>query len=145
MASDKLSEKDIAIDGLNKLRVGALIQLIAGFIGLSLAIFVSIIVSRVLGFTPGFGIPWLLGRGVLRTVLSLVQHITRFMVIALGILIATAVLSFIAIFGYFIPGASRLASWKPRFSSSVTLMEIGYLGGLPLLVIASVILVIGVL
>lgn len=145
MASDKFSEKDTAIDGLNKLRIGALIQLIAGFIGLFLAIFVSIIVSRVFGSTLGFGIPWLLGRGFLRTILSLVQHISKFVVIALGIFIASAVLTFIAIFGYFIPGASRLADWKPRFSSSVTLMEIGYVGGLPLLIVASVILVLGIL
>lgn len=145
MTNIDVREINTAIDGLRKLRIGVLILLIVGVIEVFTSILIPIIISRIFGFIIRTNFPWSLSRSILRDVLGLVQHMAGFILIAFAISLATIIISIIALLRYIVPGASHLANWKSKFYPAINFMKIGYIGGLPLLAIASVALVISVL
>ncbi|MEM3980042.1 MAG: DUF973 family protein [Ignisphaera sp.] len=145
MTGIDVREIGIVVDGLRKLRVGVLIQLIVGVIGVYVSVFISIIINHVLRFVIRTNFPWFLSRGILRNILEVAQHMAGFIFIMFVVSLVTIILSIIAIFGYIVPGASCLAKWKSKFYPAIIFMKVGYIGGLPFLAIASVILIISVL
>lgn len=115
--------KGIVINGLKRIRIGALIFIIATLLtGVALAtLFLSLL-------TEG------------DIFVAFTGAVTMIVLALVGV-----VLSLIALFVFVIPGTSSLASWNTAFSTSSKLLKIGYGVGMMLMFIALAIVVGGAL
>lgn len=116
--------REIAIDGLKKIRTGVLILIITSILlGVVLIASLSMLPSRIF---EGDIIAVIMGLG------------TAMILIVVGL-----ILMLIALFIFIIPGTSRLVSWNEEFSTSSKLLKVGYGGGMLLLLLALIIIGIG--
>lgn len=118
------ASKEVAIEGLSKLRTGALMLIIAALMvgaGVTIAIFAT------LGGLMTGGLAGLLAGQLF----------------ALAATLVGVILMLVALFAFVIPGSSRLASWNTEFSTPSKLIKVGLAGGLILMLIALLISIAG--
>ncbi|MEM2008117.1 MAG: DUF973 family protein [Ignisphaera sp.] len=123
-SSVSTESKSIAIEGLRKLRTGAIIFIVATLlVGATLIVAISAILAT--AFAEG-------ETGVLMGLTTV-----------LGLAIVGFILNLVGLFGFMIPGVSKLVKWNEKFSTSSKLLKIGYGGGIVLLLIAIIIILAG--
>jgi hypothetical protein len=123
-------------------------KLLKGYSELSLASQILGIISLILIFPMLFAIFAQLGREPLSSLPEpgLRQHFMNFavlLVVEVLLILASIILSLIAIYGRLVPAGETLAKWRSTFSSSAKLMKYGYWSFLGLIILAIIILVAG--
>ncbi|MEM0372138.1 MAG: DUF973 family protein [Ignisphaera sp.] len=122
-SSVSTESKSIAIEGLRKLRTGAIIFIVATLLMVG-ALITAIPTILAAGF----------GGGAIGAFMGLAT--------ILGVAIVGFILNLVGLFGFVIPGTSKLAEWDEKFSTSSKLLKIGYGGGAVLMLIAIIIILV---
>jgi len=132
-SSVSTESRSIAIEGLRKLMTGAMIFIVATLL-IAAALVVAIIVVA-----PMAAIPAILATGFGRGVAGAFMGLAA---IPGGVAIVGFVLNLVGLFGFVIPGTSKLAEWDEKFSTSSNLLGIGYGGGAVLMLIAIILFLV---
>lgn len=119
------ADKEMAIEGLSKLRTGALMLIIAVLIAVA---------GTLMAIPAMFGA---LAGGPAGLVAGLAS--------VLAVVLVGIIIMLVALFAFVVPGASRLAHWNTEFSSPSKLIRVGLVGGLIVMIIALLILIAGAL
>jgi len=142
---------EAGLRGLKDLRSASLLMIIA-FILLTLALGILVFtvlasfsaffpstVSPGMGMEPDTHMPR--PEEIFETLPPLILSMLALSVV---LVITSLVVVAIAVFGKLLPGASKLSMYRPGFSTSATLIKVGFLGGLILFIIGLATLFIGI-
>ncbi|MEM4558049.1 MAG: hypothetical protein QW251_04565 [Desulfurococcaceae archaeon] len=113
------------INAYTRMRKGLLLVFVGWIIAaVGLMVFLGSILTTVLGF--GFG------RGLIRSFFELLTTMAVFLVI----MIVAGIITLVGLWKDFLPGVDMLASVNPEFSTSRTLLKLGYFWGIILAIVS---------
>jgi len=146
-ASQQASSRELYLSGLESMRRGVLLHIVSDILGLILLGLIWIVLPLLLEplLDPFMSLttwteyeepPW----EAIREILSMLPVIIPAILVIAALLLATFILWLIGVWGFFVPGASRVGKANPEFSTAATLIKIGYFWGILVLLISLVVI-----
>ena len=129
--SQQASSRELYLSGLKSMRRGALLHVVSEILGLIGSVLLLLLVPFVsLTTWTWYGEPpW-----------EAIREMLPILVVIAALLVAAFILWLTGLWGFFVPGASRVGKANPEFSTAATLIRIGYFWGILVLLISLVVI-----